>query len=214
MTAFFRRNLVTLFLAASLGLNVTLGIILLTGENPQHRFPRYEQERGWRGDYYRRADLENRREATPDSLRQFRHLEPEQLEALRSLRQDMFTEIEPARTEINSLQRMIREELRSAEPDIARLDSMTARIMRQQNRIQQRTLRLILAEREILSPEQYQAFLRYMVPGQLGQVDRMYDYGRRGRGEADSLGRDRPGNSRWGSDRSGERTPPPPPPYH
>ncbi len=212
MTAFLKKNLVTLILAASLGLNVTLGIIMLTQENPRDHFRRIAEERGWRGDDYRRADLENRREATPDSLRQFRHFEPDQLEALRDLRREMFTEIEPAREEINTLQRLISEELRSSEPNIARLDSMTSRIMRYQNQIQQRTLRLILAEREILTPEQYQAFLRYMVPGQLGQVDRRYDYGRRGRGESDSTGGDRTWSDREGSGRGGEK--PPPPPFH
>jgi len=214
MTAFLRKNLVTLILAASLGLNVTLGIVLLTQPDPRERFhQQMMQEGSWRGDDYRRADLENRRDATPDSLRQFRRFEPDQLEALRELRREMFTEIEPAREEINTLQRLISEELLSSEPDIARLDSMTSRIMRHQNQIQQRTLRLILAEREILTPEQYQAFIRYMVPGQLGQMDRGYDYGRRGRGESDSTGRDRTWGDRRGSDRDGEK-PPPPPPYH
>ena len=95
--------------------------------------------------------------------------------------------------------------------DCVALDSMTARIMRYQNQIQQRTLRLILAEREVLTPEQYRTFLRFMVPGQLGQIDRLYDPGRRGRGRDDERGgNDRPGGDQRGPDRGGERPPPPP----
>ena len=215
MTAFLKKNLISLILAASIGLNVTLAVILLAQPDPHERMRRYYQEGSWRGDDFRRADMDQRRGAMPDSLRQnVPPFEPEQLEAMRELRRAMFTEIEPAREEINTLQRLIREELRNDEPAITRLDSMTARIMRQQNQIQQRTLRLILAERDILTPEQYQTFLRYMVPGQLGQMNQLYDYGRRGRGEGDGKGRDNPpGADRGGPGRGGAQ-PPPPHPFH
>ncbi|MFC1545102.1 Spy/CpxP family protein refolding chaperone [Gemmatimonadota bacterium] len=214
MTTFLRRNLATLILAASVGLNVTLAVILLSQPDPHERMRRYYQEGSWRGDDFRRADIDQRRGAMPDSMRQnVPSFEPEQLEAMRALRRTMFTEIEPARQEINTLQRLIREELRNDEPDTARIDSMTTRIMRQQNQIQQRTLRLILAERDILTPEQYQMFLRYMVPGQLGQMDQLYDYGRRDRSGGDGRGRrDSLDTNRSGSGRSGGQ--PPPPPYH
>ena len=143
MVAFLKRNLLPLFLAGSLGLNITLVIILIAQPDPGERIRRYYEERGWRGDQYRRADWDQRREAMADSSR--RETPPfteEQVDARRELRREMFSEIEPAREEINTLQRMMREELRSEEPDIARLDSMTARSMRYQNQIQQRTLRL------------------------------------------------------------------------
>jgi hypothetical protein len=217
MTAFMKKNATTLIVAASLGLNLTLAIILLSQPDPRERIRRYYEERGWRGENYRRADWDDRREAMADSIRHNTpSFTPEQLEAMRELRREMFAEIEPLREQINTLQRSIRDELRAEEPALARLDSMTARLMRGQYQIQLRTLRLILAEREILTPEQYRSFLRFMVPGQLGQIDQLYSRDRRGRDDRYGRGGSRDDASRHRGDpgepdRIGEPPPPPPP---
>ncbi|MFC1628764.1 hypothetical protein ACFL3H_06580 [Gemmatimonadota bacterium] len=205
MVSFIRKNLSTLILAASLGLNVTLMVILLSQDTLQGRSWRDGSGRSIRSDDYRRPDWNTRMSSIPDSLRSFPRFEPAQTESLRTLRRAMYTEIEPISEEINTLQGLIQEELRGPEPAITRLDSMTSRIMRLQNQIQQRTLRLILREREILTPEQYQGFIRFMVPNQSGQ---MFDRGRGDRGTTDSR---EPGQGRRGPGRENEKPPPPPP---
>lgn len=212
MANFLKKNLTTLILAASFGLNVTLAIILISQSASRDRSAWHVPGpgMGMRGEDFRRPDWGTRMSAMPDSLRSFPRFEQEQLESLRELRRAMFTEIEPIREEINTLQGLIQEELKGPEPTITHLDSMTARIMRLQNRIQQRTLRLILREREILTPEQYQVVIRFMVPGYMGQ---MFDssgrgYSDRERGDSDR-GR---GRGRGGPDPY-DGKPPPPPPY-
>lgn len=181
----------SLFLAASLGLNITLGGVLIYQSVSGNGWERDRSGRDFEGRDWRRSDWDSRSRSMPDSVRSYMRFEPEQLERMRELRREMSEEIVPLRDEIHALQDMIGDELRESEPDVARLDSMTARTANLQNRIQQRSLRLILKEREILSPEQYRALIRFMVPGGVlhpyDSGGRRYEGGRgsdRGRGDS------------------------------
>ncbi len=207
MANFLRKNLTTLILAASLGLNVTFVVLFISQGSSPAQFHRFSSERDMRGADYRRPDWEARMSAMPDSFRSrsFPRLEKEQVDSLRNLRHEMFTEIEPFTKEIATLQELIQEELRAPESNLTRLDSLTSRTMRLQYSIQQRTLRLILTEREILTPEQYQWFVRLMVPV---QIDQMFDRGRGGRGGIDGRAM---GPGRGGPPGRESETPPPPP---
>ena len=146
-----------------------------------------------------------------DTTRSFPRLERDQIESLRTMRREMEEVITPLREEIHALQAAMREELEKPEPDLEILDDMTEETASLQAEIQQQSLRLMLKERQILSPEQYRSFMRMMMPGQYGS------------GES---GRPRHGNfsdmdSTMGSDRDPRRSPrdsrgsrgdPPPPP--
>ncbi len=207
MANFLKKNLTTLILAASFGLNVTLAIILISQGASQDRSMWHVpgQGMGMRGEDFRRPDWGTRMSAMPDSLRPYYRFDDEQIDALRTLREEMVTRLEPLRTEIGLQQRQIWRELQGPEPNIALLDSLTSEIMRDQYRIQQSIMHLILEEREILSPEQYQMFLRLMLSGQ-------FDYGMGGRGDRERGDSDR-GRSRgrggMGPD-DGKPLPPPP----
>lgn len=164
------RRFGTLILAGSLGLNIALGGLLIyqvfsaeeahgdrrTSEQDRARFP-------WSREGHRRS--------LPDSIRKVPRLEKEQIRRLSAMREAMWEETAPARRQIGQLQALIRMELRGAEPNPAYLDSLTGEIGRLQRLIQSRSLRLILDEREILTPEQYERFLRWMVPGTFGPAD-------------------------------------------
>lgn len=190
------RRFITLLIAGSLGLNVTLAVILLTQNADRSstftrsdRRPQSRQSSDWR----------SRTGSFPDSLRQFPRLERDQIERLGELRRGLGEKISPYFEEIHQLQEMMREELRSNNPELARLDSMSTGIARLQNQIQQHTFRLILQEREILTPEQYRMLTRFMMPGWSGQL---FDTGRGGRGDDRGSGDQRR--------RGRESTPPPP----
>ena len=182
------RRFATLFLAASLGLNIALGGILIFQGARKEEPEQNRSRRDYQGRDWRRSDWDSRSRAMPDSLRPYTRLEPEQLERMRELRRAMFEDIGPLGEEIRTLQELIRQELRKPEPDITRLDSITTRTADLQNQIQQRSIRLILEEREILTPEQYRALTRFMVPGFMP-----YDPGggryERGRGRESGRGR-------------------------
>lgn len=205
MANFLKKNLTTLILAASFGLNVTLAIILISQGASQDRSMWHVpgQGMGMRGEDFRRPDWGTRMSAMPDSLRPYYRFDDEQIDALRRLREEMVTRLEPLRTEIGLQQRRIWRELQGPEPNIALLDSLTSEIMRDQYRIQQSIMHLILEEREILTPEQYQMFLRLMLSGQ-------FDYGMGGRGDRERGDSDR-GRGRGGMGPDDGKPLPPPP---
>ena len=205
------RRLGTLVLAGSLGLNVALGgVLIYQAVSRSRESTRYESERGREySDRGRRSDWQSRYRAESDSAGTFPRLNGDQIRNLREMRRETEEAIHPMREEINTLQALMREELDRPQPDISRLDSMVVETSRLQNSIQRHYLRLILKEREVLSPEQYRSFTRMMMPGQYR--DREPDrYRPRGRSDRDTTQNSRrsPGGSR------GSREPPPPPyPY-
>lgn|GEM_PF-3560085 len=164
------KRLGTLLLAGSLGLNVALGGILLyqavAGGKETSRLESDQWRR--RADWRERPEWQSRFRSMPDSTSPPPRLQYSQINRLREMRRDLEEVISPLRTEINALQALTREELGKPQPDIARLDSTAAEIARLQSHVQQHLLRLILREREILTPEQYQSFMRMMMPGQFG----------------------------------------------
>ncbi len=208
------RRTLTVLLAASLGLNLALGgIFIYQATTAERTFERRLHE--WRRSPAARPEpWQSRSRAERDTTDRFPRLEQEQVERIRELRGMMEEDIRPLRTEINSLQEMMREELRRPEPSISRLDSMAARTSQLQTQIQQRSLRLMLEEKEILTADQFGFYLRFMMPGRPSPGG---GFGRdeSGRGE----GNRREGNRGPGPDRSGRvnppeehRDPPPPPP--
>ena len=164
------KRLGTLLLAGSLGLNVALGAVLITqaiasGRNTSrfdyNRYRRGGEERG-------RSEWQSRFRSESDTTRSFPRLERDQIESLRTMRREMEEVITPLREEIHALQATMREELVKPEPDLEILNGMTEDTARLQKTIQQQSIRLMLKEREILSPEQYRSFMRMMMPGQYG----------------------------------------------
>jgi hypothetical protein len=195
------RRRATMLLAASLGLNLALGAILVyqsvqSGQQEYNRFQRGGDRRSgppWGGD---------RRSSVPDSIRQMTRLSEEQVRSIRQLRNAMETEIEPIRDEIRRLQGSLRNELELSDPNPARVDSFMTEIWSRQRVLQKRSIDLILEERDVLTPQQFRSFLRSMLPGVMGQSNR--DDRRR-----DS---DRSGSSRREESQrpSGTVSPPPP----
>jgi hypothetical protein len=180
------KRFATAMLAGSLGLNIALGGILIYGSiKPDSR-------RGdWPGrDSRGRSYWPDRHRSTPDSLREAPRFSREQIDQLRAMRRAMEEDTAPLREQVRDIQSLIRNELRADDPSLAYLDSLSAESTKLQSAIQSRALRLILEEREILGPEHYERFLRYMVPG-----------GSYGRGDSRSRGSERS---------SGNRRPPDP----
>jgi len=206
------KRLGTMLLAASLGLNAALGAVLITQAITRSRqISRYEYSRNRRGgEEGGRSEWQSRYRSESDTSRSFPRLERHQIESLRTMRREMEEVITPLREEIQALQAAMREEMEKPEPDLEVLDEMAEETARLQAEIQQQSLRLMLNEREILSPEQYRGFMRMMMPGQYGP-------GESGRSRySESSGRD----STWGSERDprhssrdsrGSRSDPPPP---
>jgi len=203
------KRLGTLLLAGSLGLNVALGGVLIYQIATREKV----YTRGERGEWRGRPDQRGRDEwqsdyrARSDTTRRFPRLERDQIRRLTEMRHNLGEVIRPLRTEINTLQALMREELVNPQPDLARLDSMAVETARLQSQIQQHSLRLILEEREILTAEQYQAIVRMMLPGQYGSRES-------GRSKTDEPpDRDREGGSRRSSRSPPDRPPPPPVPH-
>lgn len=180
------KRLAILVLAGSLGLNVAIGGILIYGSLTSDSRRGDRQYRDSMG----RSSREDRHRSTPDSLREAPRFSREQINQLRGMRRAMEEETASLREEVGNMQSLIRDELRNPEPDLAYLDSLVTESIKLQSAIQSRALRLILEEREILGPEHYERFLRYMIPG-----------GQYGRGDSRSRGSDRG---------SGNRRPPDP----
>ena len=203
------KRLGTMLLAASLGLNVALGAVLITqAVTRSTQASRYEYSRYRRGGEERgRSEWQSRYRSESDTSRSFLRLERHQIESLRTMRREMEEVITPLRAEIHALQAAMREEMEKPEPNLEILDEMAEETAGLQAEIQQQSLRLMLDEREILTPEQYRGFMRMMMPGQYGP-------GEAGRSRhSESSGRD----STWGSERDPRRSsrdsrgdPPPP----
>jgi Spy/CpxP family protein refolding chaperone len=199
------RRVGNLVLAASLGLNLALAGVLIYNEF--FRTPTVPTMYG-RGSMSGRGQEpgSGTRDWRRDDDRDFPRLDREQLNQMRRMREGMQEEIGPLWEQIRSNQALLQAELLAERPDRAQLDSLSVVNARLQERIQLRTLRLILEEREVLTREQYEHFLRWMVPGSFGRPENAYQ-GSRSRRETD-----RP----EGRPRSNE--PPPtataPPPHH
>ncbi len=159
-----RGRLKSLILPASLGLNLALAAVFV-----YQVIVSDQGERGRRGSDWDRGrsswtDDRDRR-SLPDSVRTVPHFDREQIQQLRNMRREMMVETEPLRDRIRALQSHMRTELRKESPNHTYLDSLISESAELQRAIQMRSLRLILKEREILTPEQYRWFLRYAVPG-------------------------------------------------
>ncbi len=204
----------SIILAASLGLNLALGGILVYQNVRAEKSFERRLEQWRRSRDGRPREWQSRSRSEGDTTSRFPHLEREQIERIRALRHGMEEDIQPWRREINHLQELIRTELQKAEPSTARLDSLADRTAELQGLIQKRLLRLMLVEREIFTPEQLRFFLRFMVPG-----ERDYGSGYRREGGPGGSPRDSRGDERGRNpDRSGrdvppdsQRDPPPPP---
>jgi hypothetical protein len=207
----------SIILAASLGLNLALGgLLIYQGVSAEKAFERRLHE--WRANRDSRWREQPSRSGTaPDSTRHptrpdFPRLEEDQIDQLRAMRRAFEADTDSLKREVGRNQRLIRSELSETEPSMARIDSLTNRNARLQHRIQRRIIVLMLREKEILTPEQFEFFLRYMIPGQ----DRYGDSYRRGeRGRNGPPGNDRNDGDgsrqggRGGDAGSGNRTVPP-----
>ena len=192
-----------MLLAGSLGLNVALGGVLI------HRETLQEQER-----QLERTDWQARRSSSQSPLQRGRRdtlglyhsqgefllsdLSRDQVHQLRGMRHKAEEEIEDYRRTIGQIQSQIRSELEQEKPNTDYIDSLTVTSSRMQRNIQQRLVRLMIEERSILTPEQYQGLLRRMAPGMFGG----FEYGRGG-GPAQGGGRELrrpPGGGAGGGD--------------
>jgi hypothetical protein len=198
-----RNRLKSLILPASLGLNLALAGVFAYQAIVSDQGERGRRSSDWNRGRSSWTDDRDRR-SMPDSLRTVPRMDREQIERLRNMRTEMMEETQPMRDRVRELQSLMRTELREESPSLAYLDSLTTESMQLQRSIQMRSLRLILEEREILTPEQYRLFLRYMVPGNLD----FQDSRSRDSNERDYSGR------RTGGDPPDGRPPNRPPPDH
>ncbi|MFO7767368.1 MAG: hypothetical protein R6W82_00165 [bacterium] len=176
-----RTRLLTLLLAGSLGLNVALaGVMTYRTFNPpddlvRKRLEEWRAERASRGpsrwdEYHRRREEEPPRKSEADTTRRrgFDWPDRAQVRQLAELRKETEEDIQPLRERARTIHDRIFTELLREEPDPALLDSLAGQNSRIQHRIQRRLLHMILEDREILTPEQYEWSLKYLVPGALG----------------------------------------------
>lgn len=171
------RRVGNLVLAASLGLNLALAGVLVYNEF--FRTPTVPTMYG-RGSMSDRGQEpgQGTRDWRRDDNWDFPRLDREQLNQMRRMREGMQEEIGPLWEQVRGNQALIQIELLAERPDTSRLDSLSVVNARLQERIQLRTLRLILEEREVLTREQYEHFLRWMVPGSFGRPETPYQGGR------------------------------------
>jgi len=162
----------TLVLAASLGLNLALAGVLIYNEFL--RPPRFPSSMSGRGPGSETWSRDSRRDSGGD----FPRLEREQIEKLRAMREAMEEETRPLWMQVRGNQALIQKELLGKQPNLARLDSLWVANARLQESIQLRTLRLILEEREVLTREQYEFVLRWMVPASFGRMETPFQGGR------------------------------------
>jgi hypothetical protein len=208
------KRLGTLLLAGSLGLNVALGAVIISQVVAGRReISRSDWDRSRRGREQRgRSDWQSRFRAESDTTRSFPRLEREQINQLREMRRQYEELITPLREEINTLQSSIREELDSEEPDFELLDGIAEQIAGLQASIQKHSFRLIAREREILTPEQFRAFTRMMMPGRHDPDDSNQSGRSRHRtlsGRDSSRSTDRPPNKSSRDSRNSGNDPPP-----
>ena len=140
----------------------------------------------------------------PDSIRALTRLSDEQTRQIRELRRAMEAEIQPIRDEVREMQGRLRDELELAEPNLARVDSIMAEIWTHQRALQRRSIDLMLEEREVLTPQQFRFFLRWMVPDVMTPTEYDRDDRRREGNRQDQQRREDPGRT------SGSTSPPPP----
>ena len=107
------KRLGTMLLAASLGLNVALGAVLITQAiSSGRRTSRFDYNRYRRGEEGRgRSEWQSRYRSESDTTRSFPRLERDQIESLRTMRREMEEVITTLREEIHALQSAMREEL-------------------------------------------------------------------------------------------------------
>jgi hypothetical protein len=157
-----------LVLAGSLGLNLALAGILVYSQVIR---PAPSSSRTYPGRTYsggRGQGMGQGQGNQPSgraSERNYPRIDPQQVVRMRGMREKMQEEISPLWERVHSNQILIQEELLAESPDLARLDSLSIENTGLQQKIQLRTLRLILEERNILTTEQYEHFLRWMLPG-------------------------------------------------
>jgi hypothetical protein len=156
-----------LVLAGSLGLNLALAGILVYSQvirpapSPSRTYPgrMYSSGRGPGS-----GPGQGNQPSGRDSERNYPRIDPQQVARMRGMRETMQEEISPLWERVHSNQILIQEELLAEKPDLVRLDSLSIENTGLQQQIQLRTLRLILEERDILTKEQYEHFLRWMLP--------------------------------------------------
>lgn len=176
-----RTRLLTLLLAASVGLNVALAAILVFRTvNPpdeliRQRLEEWRAERASRGpsrwdEEHRSREPDRPRESRADTSRhrEFDWPDRDQIRQLVELREATEEDIQPLREQARTLHDRMITELLKEQPDSTVLDSLAGRNSRIQHKIQGRLLRMIMAEREILTPEQYEWAVKYLVPGTMG----------------------------------------------
>ena len=160
------RRLGGLVLAGSLGLNLALaGILIYTQVIRPPVSTRYYSGRSYSGRGSGMGQGPAGQPSGRESERTYPRLDREQVENLRAMREKMEEEIAPLWERVRTNQTLIQQELLAERPDLARLDSLSIENTGLQQKIQLRTLRLILEERVVLTKEQYEHFLRWMLPG-------------------------------------------------
>lgn len=93
-----------------------------------------------------------------DSIQDQVVLDPPQLEKMKSMRFSFEKEILSLRMEIWQKRRVLLEEIRNPNPDLARIDKAIDELSRLQAEIQKKTIRNILKDKEILSPRQQRRY--------------------------------------------------------
>jgi len=162
------RRLGGLVLAGSLGLNLALAGILVYSQVIRPSGPASRTYPG-RSSYGGRSQGMGQgqvgQQPSRDTERNYPSINPQQAESLRVMREKMQEEISPLWERVHTNQTLIQKELLAETIDLVRLDSLSVENTGLQQKIQLRTLRLILEEREVLTKEQYEHFLRWMLPG-------------------------------------------------
>ncbi len=162
------RRLGGLVLAGSLGLNLALAGILVYSQvvrPPATTSRSYSGRSSYGG---RGSGTGQRLGGQPsgrDAEQDYPRIDPAQMERMRGMREKMQEEIAPLWERVHTNQTLIQKELLAEKPELARLDSLSIENAGLQQKIQLRTLRLILEEREVLTKDQYEHFLRWMLPG-------------------------------------------------
>jgi hypothetical protein len=162
------RRLGGLVLAGSLGLNLALAGILVYSQvirpsGPASRTYPGRSSYGGRGQGMGQGP--DSQQPGRESERNYPRIDRQQVERMQAMREKMQEEISPLWERVHSNQTLIQKELLADTPNLVRLDSLAIENTGLQQKIQLRTLRLILEERNILTKEQYEHFLRWMLPG-------------------------------------------------
>ncbi|MBD3241350.1 MAG: periplasmic heavy metal sensor [Chitinivibrionales bacterium] len=84
----------------------------------------------------------------------------EQRRALRAFRSQFVERTQELRDSLHSTHRMLVAEMREAEPDLARIDSLVTRVAELQGKVQRVAVRSMLEEKRKLAPEQQEKLFR------------------------------------------------------